>query len=195
MNLLTVSDHEYTQKTITDLQYENETIENKKFDECVFKKCHFISCEIKNCIFIDCIFEDCVLSADLPTNSRFIDVSFKNSKIIGIDWTKAKELRNLIFKKSSVDYCNFRFLEIKGIKIEESTAVEADFTEAKMQSSTLTGTDFEKAIFFKTDLTKSDFRNSKNYNIDPLTNKLKEARFSYPEAINLLIHLDIKVDY
>lgn len=133
MNLTTTIQEEFSQETIENISYENECIQNKTFDECVFKKCNLISCQLKNCTFLHCTFEECVLSATSPINSRFIEPSFVHSKSIGVDWTSVKELRDLSFQDSSLDYSNFRYLDIQNIRILNSTAIEADFAEAKMK--------------------------------------------------------------
>ena len=45
----------------------------------------------------------------------------------------------------------------------------------------------------RTDLTGADFRDAKNYVIHPALNKLSKARFSLPDAMNLLYCMDIEI--
>jgi uncharacterized protein YjbI with pentapeptide repeats len=47
--------------------------------------------------------------------------------------------------------------------------------------------------FQNTNLANADLRTAKNYYIDPTHNKLKGARFSYPEVLSLLIPFGINV--
>lgn len=195
MNLLSPGEAEYSGESISNLQLENKTIQNKRFEECIFENCSFISCQIKNCTFIDCEIRGCVLSALKPTNSRFVSIIFDGTKAVGIDWTQLRELRDISIKNSSVDYGNFRLLNLEHMSIVNSTAIEADFTEAVLKGSDLSGTDFGHAVFSKTDLTNVDLRHAKNYQIDVYNNTLKKAKFSFPEAVNLLITSDIKIEY
>ena len=43
-------------------------------------------------------------------------------------------------------------------------------------------------------LEKANFKGAFNYYIDPLKNRLKNARFSYPEVLALLIPFGIKIE-
>jgi len=61
--------------------------------------------------------------------------------------------------------------------------IDANFDEVD-----LTGT-----IFHNSDLSKADFSNASNYDIDPKTNKIKKAKFSLPEALQLLRGFDITI--
>jgi hypothetical protein len=51
---------------------------------------------------------------------------------------------------------------------------------------------FQKAHY--ADLRKANFRGAVNYSINPLTNKLLKAKFSRPEVMTLLDHLEILID-
>ncbi|MEK2646303.1 pentapeptide repeat-containing protein [Bdellovibrio sp. BCCA] len=66
----------------------------------------------------------------------------------------------------------------------------ANLQKSSFQSSLLTGASFANA-----NLEKADFRNAKNYFIDPRFVKMKEAQFSFPEAIVLLQALGVLVEF
>jgi uncharacterized protein YjbI with pentapeptide repeats len=59
---------------------------------------------------------------------------------------------------------------------------------AKFDESNLLGT-----IFHNCDLSRADFSSATCYDIDPLTNKIKKAKFSLPEALGLLRGFDITI--
>ena len=44
------------------------------------------------------------------------------------------------------------------------------------------------------EIKNGDFRNSSGYVIDIESNKLKQAKFSYPEVVRLLNSLEIQID-
>ena len=48
--------------------------------------------------------------------------------------------------------------------------------------------------FSDCDLRKSDLRKARGYNINLLSNRIKGAKFSYPDVINLLEPFDIKIE-
>lgn len=68
------------------------------------------------------------------------------------------------------------------------------FEECNLKDSS-----FEKSLlnttqFTNRDLRGADFREATGYQIDINTNKLKGAKFSFPEVINLLSGLEINID-
>lgn len=176
------------------LNYFDELIEDKEFEECIFLKCSFITCTFKNCKFLNCRFEECILSAIKPINSSFNDVTFKESKVIGFDWTKAQTLRFLKFEKSQLNYSNFSQLKLPELKIKACIAHEVNFSEAHLYGADFEGTDFEKAVFSQTNLTKANFRKAFNYSINFNFNKISKAKFSLPGAMSLLNSLEIELE-
>jgi uncharacterized protein YjbI with pentapeptide repeats len=85
-------------------------------------------------------------------------------------------------------------LKIPNTKITNSEAKKVDFIETDLSNSDLSNTDFEKSIFSKTNLFKTNLVGSKNYYIDTRNNNLKKARFSLPEALDLLNSLEIVIE-
>ena len=75
----------YYREKLSKLSLENEPIRAKDFEECEFDSCIFVGCRFEKCKFINCKFTDCILSAIEPVDSRFIEVSFTKSKVIGFD--------------------------------------------------------------------------------------------------------------
>lgn len=181
----------YFQQKFSGVSLTKKTIKSREFEECVFNKCSFIECRFEKCKFINCSFIDCNLSAIKPTNSSFMEVKFKNSKAVGFDWTKARDVRFLEFDNCKIDYSNFSFLKLPKLELINSQAKEVDFIETDLTDGRFKGTDFKKARFHKSNLTRADFRKTYNYSIDFRHNILKKAKFTLPEANNLLKCLDI----
>ena len=191
MDILSTLVESFYKKTFTGLTLTKNKIQNKEFEECSFEKCIFIECIFDNCRFIDCEFRSCSISANKPYNSQFTNIIFKDSKIMGFDWTKAKNVRILSFERCDISYSNFSYIRIPQLKLIDCVAREVNFNESDLTSSIFTKTDFSLSIFSGTNLTKADFRKSINYFIDFKFNILKKTKFSLPEAISLLQSLDI----
>jgi uncharacterized protein YjbI with pentapeptide repeats len=77
----------------------------------------------------------------------------------------------------------------KNVSLKEVDFTEADLTEVVFEHCELLG-----AIFDDTNLEKADFRSAYHYTIDPLKNKIKKAKFSWPALAGLLDRFDISVD-
>jgi len=106
----------YYQEKFTKTTLSNEIVKEVEFEECEFKDCSFVDCEFLKCKFINCSFDGCMISAVIPTDSRFVEVSFANSKVIGLDWTKAKHIREIGFENCQINYSNFRQLKLPKIR-------------------------------------------------------------------------------
>ncbi|MFC1711824.1 pentapeptide repeat-containing protein [Patescibacteria group bacterium] len=185
------SKKDYFQEKFQDLFLEKKKIKAKVFEKCEFIKCKFIDCIFDDCQFLNCNFKDCLISAAKPFNSSFLEVKFLDSKVIGFDWTKAKSILFLSFLRCNISYSNFSQLDLEELKVKECVAKEVDFVETNLKNSVFTKTDLLKTRFIQSDLSFADFRKAYNYMLDFRQNKLKKAKFSLPEASNLLRCLDI----
>jgi fluoroquinolone resistance protein len=188
------NENAYYQEKFERFTMANEVVQSRAFEECEFIACSFIDCKFVKSKFLNCKFSDCILSAVVPMDCRFNDVHFLKCKVIGIDWTKAENIRELDFTESQINYSSFKLLGLPKVKIVKCEAKEVDFTETDLSQGDFKNTDFEKSRFFKTNLTQADFKGARNYYIDARVNTLKQTRFSLPEALSLLDGLDIIVD-
>lgn len=163
------------------------------FEDCEFEGCSFVECLFSRCNFVNCRFKDCLLSAVKPDDSRFADVSFLKSKVIGLDWTRAELVSDIRFVNSQISYSNFRLLKLPKIEIRDCQSKDVDYSGADLSESDLRGTDFEQSVFFKTTLTKANFSGATNYYIDARKSIIDKAKFSLPEAMSLLQSLNIEI--
>jgi fluoroquinolone resistance protein len=75
-----------------------------------------------------------------------------------------------------------------------SQAKSCDFSKAKLKSANFSKTDLSETNFNNADCEKASFSDAKEYYIDPSITKLKDAVFSFPEALSLLHSFEIKID-
>ena len=190
-----IVDHKtYYRENFVALHYTDKTITECEFENCTFRDCVFISCVFSQCNFVDCSFIGCSISAAKPLNSSFVSTRFFDSKIMGMNWTKARKVEALSFERCDIRYSNFSFLHLHNLILIDCVAHEVAFNEADLTGGIFTRTDFLKSVFSHTNLTKSDFRNASHYGIDFNFNTIKKAKFSLPEAASLLKSLDIVLE-
>lgn len=67
------------------------------------------------------------------------------------------------------------------------------FAKCEMQMVNFMGTELHETEFYQCDLRKADFWDATGYKVDILGSCLKDAKFSLPEAVNLLADLKIKL--
>jgi len=192
------SKNEYYNQKIESLVMVQETFTNKIFESCIFESCDFSESSFEACAFKECQFIKCKLTAIKVENSKFCDVQFYDSKVLGVDWTKAywRGLNlgaALHFKRCLVNASSFYGLKQSGIVFDDCRAHDVDFREATLSRGRFSGTDLTNSLFVNSNLTDADFNGATNYDIDVTANTLKGAIFCRYEAVNLLTSLGIKL--
>jgi uncharacterized protein YjbI with pentapeptide repeats len=124
------------------------------------------------------------------------EVSFKECKLLGIDWTLALWPRfalnkTIIFEECVLTHNSFFGLSLPQLSIKNCRCHYVDFTQGDFQQSDFSQSDFLGSTFAGTNLTKADFGDAKNYDININNNTIKQAKFSKLGALNLLKSLDI----
>jgi len=191
---------QYTDQVFSGLNEHEATFEGLDLTGCTFDACAFSRCTFYRCVFVDCTFRGCDLSLLKVPNSRFAEVRFSASKLIGVDWTVAgdntttKLSFSVGFEDCVLDYSSFFGLSLRGVLLTRCSAKDVDFSEADLGRADCRGTDFTGSKFLHTDLSRADFRAARSYAIDPTANTVKQARFSLPEAVSLLRAFDVKVE-
>ncbi|WP_191599967.1 pentapeptide repeat-containing protein [Marinomonas algicola] len=175
-----------------------ETLSRVVFDNCIFESCDFTEAFFDSCTFKECVFKKCKLTAINVRNSKFSDVQFHGSKVLGVDWSKAywrgMDLgASLHFKECLVNASSFYGLKQPGIVFDECRAHDVDFREATLSRAKFTHTDLTNSVFMNTNLTGADFNGATNYEIDVTKNTVDKAIFCRYEAVSLLTSLGIRL--
>lgn len=82
---------------------------------------------------------------------------------------------------------------MKHVAFNGSKLTDSYFTNTSLTHADFSDVDLSGTIFHKCDLSQADFSTAIQYAIDPLTNTLKKAKFSLPEAVGLLHGFDIMI--
>jgi len=99
-----------------------------------------------------------------------------------------KEFSNCTFKQ-----CDFSNLEIRQTKFIDCAMRNSEFMGSNLTDANFTDSDLQGSKFDDTVLEKADFTKARSYYIDPTRNKIKQAKFSYPEVLGLLDSFGIEV--
>ncbi len=191
---------QYDSATFTALAAPMQTFSHVDFVGCIFDRCIFTEGAFSHCSFTDCRFVGCDLSLARVPGSRFTDVRFASSKLLGIDWTKggdaviSKLFLSVHFDDCLLNYATFFGLALRRGRFVGCIAREVDFREADLTEAVCSTSDFTGSKFHHTNLTKADFRHATGYAINPATNTVAKARFSLPDAVSLLSAFDIVIE-
>lgn len=180
------SDESYDDTKFSDEELSEIVIESSFFENCQFTQCRFQKVQFLSCVFTQLVFENCAFENCLFADSTLDSCTFKNSKVIGTDFSEGKRLSDLSFVRSVLSYTNFAGCEITTFKVEKSQCHETVFTTAKLKGADFLESDFKGALFHGANLEGANFSNAYNYQIDITDTVLKNAIFTLPEAVNLL---------
>src|SRR5262249_16875886 len=130
------------------------------------------------------------------SGSSFRDTVFKKCAVVGVNWvegswTKIGLTESIGFIECDVSHSIFMGLELQKMVLTKCVAKVVDFTEANLTKAELTHSDFAESRFMHTNLTEANFVDARNYAIDVSVNTVKKAKFSLPEAVNLLRCMNI----
>lgn len=192
------SGEQYFEVAFTKLELPEESYNDIEFEECQFLDCDFSGATLRNCKFVNCTFERCNLSLVNLSMSSFFVVAFQDSKLVGVDWTKATwatyrvdfELR---FQRCILNDSSFFGLTLNELVLAECKLHDVDFREGNFAQSSMTYCDFTHSVFMRTNLQGVDFSESTGYAINVLENPVQGAKFSRYEALSLLECLDIEL--
>lgn len=195
LNLQIMTELYYDNQTFTGVDFANQTPVTSEFDGCVFKGCNFANCDFSGISLIDCKFDNCNLSLLKLSDAGLKNVLFIECKVIGVDFSLCdKLLFEVGFEQCSLEFAYFFGNKMKGVQFKNCKIKEANFSEADLTGSIFYKCDLENTIFDRTNLQRADFRTSINYQIDPLKNNIKKAKFSYQGVIGLLTNFDIEIE-
>src|SRR6187431_523865 len=190
--------NEYLSKTFDGLDATGESFTEIVFENCIFQQCNFSDRRFYKCKFVDCVFTASNLSNINVDYSKFFDTSFNQSKLVGVDWTKADWPRfnftaPISFNECIINDSSFFGLALSELVLEHCKAHDVDFRSGTFTKAKFSYTDFTNSLFMKTNLREADFSEAENYDIDIFNNEIKAARFSRHEAVRLLNSLDIEL--
>ncbi|MDB4979225.1 MAG: McbG-like protein [Candidatus Peribacteria bacterium] len=185
------ADQQYAGETFSSISLTGEAYLDKEFEKCIFDTCSLIGCEFKECKFTDCTFTGSLLSALKLPGCTFVDTVFKESKVMGMDWSRVAKMRNIQFLHCELSQSNFSFMKLPHLVMHNCTVKESYITDCDCTDADFEGTDFARTIFSRANLTNANFKGATNYGIDFQNNTLKKTKFSLPEAVSLLNALDI----
>lgn len=189
----------YEYEKIENLKMEGEVIKDTEFLDCEFIECMIEDCKFERCSFIDCKFTRCNIISVQSKHSQMRTSTFLKCNLIGVHWNEllpAGKISGPIGKLSDCFLKYNTFIEMSLMKFDfaGNNILDSAFENCNLRESSFKGCRLEVTQYTNCDMRKADFRESNGYQIDIGTNRLKDAKFSFPEVINLLNVLGIKID-
>ena len=142
---------------------------------------------------------ECYCEGERFADLSFIEEAFEDCRLNEIEW--APLMSNGAFpdpihtlKECSLKYNTFTEMNFNRFDFSDGNEIVGSmFAKCEMQLVNFKGTELHETEFYQCDLRKADFRDAAGYKVDILGSRLKDAKFSLPEAVNLLADLKIKL--
>jgi uncharacterized protein YjbI with pentapeptide repeats len=116
----------------------------------------------------------------------FLRVRFRGCRLGGINWSQSRKLEAVSFDSSQLNDGSFLGLRLDGCAFTDCVARGTTFRDANLAKASFRGSNLSMAEFVNCDLRGADFRGATDYALSPVENRVEKARFSLPEAVNLL---------
>ena len=189
---------QYHSEHLNNINAAQAALSSVAFDDCELKHSDFSECVFQQCQFIECTFLDCNFSLAKFNDCKFVDCTFLRCKLIGVDWTRVAWSQYVFQSPINLEQCilndaSFFGLNLNEMMIKDCKLHDVDFQEASLVEADFSGSDCLNSLFKQTNLSQANFTDAINYNINVFDNRVKGAKFSRHEAINLLRHLDIEL--
>ncbi len=190
----------YEAQTFENLKFHGETFEGYKLVDCSFIGCSFEDCRLVRSLVSGCTFDKCaVTNLKAEGYAQIQYAEFANCRLVGINWQQllpsgrfGEPIRKL--QGCSLKYNTFAEMDFKKFDFSDNEVSASIFAQCQLAESKFRQCRLEKTEFFQCDLQNADFRDASGYQVDIMSCKVRGARFSFPEAMNLLGGLGIKID-
>ncbi len=191
----TLPEKEFENKVFRSCVWTEQNLKHKIFSHCTFENCDCTKMNLTSSKFLECTMNKCNLTLSIMDGCRLQGLVFRECKLVGVNFGKCDPLfLSVQFHHCLIDTCNFSDLNLKGTPFLECAIRETHFSHTNLSEANFSGSDLRGTTFHNSNLSKAHFVGAINYSINPLTNTLKNARFSQPEVLALLNHLGIVIE-
>ncbi|MGV3704926.1 MAG: pentapeptide repeat-containing protein [Arcticibacter sp.] len=181
-------------KTFEKVVYAEKLVKGREFQSCTFVNCDFSNSEFYYSKFMDCTFDGCNLSMMKLSESTVNNVTFRNSKILGVNFSECQDfLFSVSFDSCILDYSSFLGKKMLKTRFIRTSMKEVNFNKTNLSQSLFDQTDLSGALFDATNLTAANLVSAYGFAIDPEHNVIKKASFSQHGLAGLLARYQINV--
>ena len=157
---------------------------------------------MRNSRFSGCRFEGCKITAPKFRGTQMLSCDFADCALSGVDWSALLDERKrgmgfLPFdslRGCSLRHCVFFGLDLKGFQFAGADLSGSFFDGCKLEEASFAGCRLQGTSFAQNDLRGADFRGATEYFFSLEGNRVKNAKFSLPEAVNLLAALGVVIE-
>ncbi|WP_224363999.1 pentapeptide repeat-containing protein [Hyalangium versicolor] len=181
-------------EVFTDLDLQHADLSGKEFSGCTFRHVKLQESRWNRARLEDCVFEDCDLTRMNPSQMRAMGVTFRQSKLMGIDWTEVARNPVLSFEECDLRYSSFVGTNLSKAVFRACKAAEANFIQCNLAHADFSQTQLTGANFEDSDLTLANFATADGAFLNPAKNNVKGTRIPVESAVLLALFLGMHVE-
>jgi fluoroquinolone resistance protein len=184
----------FADRTFSDLSLEAADLGGKQLQGCTFRRCKLPESRWEKTKLEDCVFESCDLLRMVPRQLALRGVTFKDSRLMGVDWSDLAPMPDVRFEKCDLRYDSFVRLRLRATRFVGCLAREASFLETDLTEADFTDTDLQGSTIQGCQLARANFARASHVFFDPQKNRLKDTRLGLEAALAVVQSLGILVD-
>jgi fluoroquinolone resistance protein len=163
-----------------------------------FTGCRFVDCKAQETLWRgarldDCRFERCDMTRMQPRGMLVHDVSFTDSKLMGVEWADLGQFPRLGFNNCVLEFASFVELSLRKAEFRGCRMGEANFLDADLREADFAGSELRGSIFRGCKLGKTDFSAATGVYFDPAENESRGAIVPIETAALLAMKLGLTV--
>jgi uncharacterized protein YjbI with pentapeptide repeats len=183
-----ICDKEFTNSNFSEINLDCD------YEACIFTNCNFSKANLRTISFSECEFIECDFSNAKLDETAFKDIHFKNCKLLGLRFDSCNPfLLAFNFTNCTLNFSSFYQLNIENTRFMNCKMQEVDFAETNLTKVLFDNCDLKKTIFENTNLFKANLSTALNFDINPVRNNIKKAKFSKNNIIGLLSEYDLEI--
>jgi len=182
-----------------DLALTGEQLEGLTLVDCDFTRCVFEDCKASRCALTECRFANCRIINPKFDYSQAKFLTLEDCQLTGVNWGLLMPSGGFGEPIEKLAACRMKYnffteMDLRKFPFAGSILDSCTFADCKLMESDFSDCPLGGTEFFRCDLTGADFRKATGYRVDLLNCVVKRARFTLPEAADLLYSLGIRLE-
>jgi len=166
---------------------------DREFSRCTFRSIQLHSTSWKSTKLEDCVLENCDLSRAQTAGLALREVTFKDCKLMGIDWSSVQSYPSVSFERCNLSYASFGRLALNKTRFTDCVLTEANFIETQLADAIFDGCELSGTRFERCDLRRASFADTRGLLLDPKSNNVKGTRIPVDAALRLAESLGLRI--
>ena len=188
-----LSEDVFEDREFTSIDWPLGDFTKKEFLRCRFTRLTLSESDWRGARLDDCAFEHCDLSGVRISQAAVRGVAFVNCRITGVDWSDVRPTPTVSFDQCNLQYSSFVKTNLTGTRFHRCRLTEVQFLEARLVEADFSASDLAGARFEGCDLRKANFADARGLVIDPVRNKMQNARIALDAAVLLAESFGLRV--